>query len=236
MSNSFWKGAPNSFVEMGELNKERITMEVIPFKLARDIISKHHYTHTLNRANICLGFYIDGKLNTVMVYGRASISHDKMLNSLPGDYFELVRLFSFDWAGKNMESYCIGQSIKYIKENYPHIKCLIAFSDPEQGHIGTIYQSTNWLYCGITDKVGGYQFYIDGKWQHPRNTVLNYGTRKTEEIKKLFPGVKMRRTPRKYRYIYLLAKNKKERKELMSNLKYKVLPYPKDKDEILRYN
>ena len=170
-----------------------------------------------------------------MVYGRASISHDKMLNSLPGDYFELVRLFSFDWAGKNMESYCIGQSIKYIKENYPHIKCLIAFSDPEQGHIGTIYQSTNWLYCGITDKVGGYQFYIDGEWQHPRNTVLNYGTRKTEEIKKLFPGVKMRRTPRKYRYIYLLAKNKKERKELMSNLKYKVLPYPKDKDEILRY-
>ena len=159
-----------------------------------------------------------------------------MLNSLPGDYFELVRLFSFDWAGKNMESYCIGQSIKYIKENYPHIKCLIAFSDPEQGHIGTIYQSTNWLYCGITDKVGGYQFYIDGKWQHPRNTGFKYGTRKTEEIKKLFPDIKMRRTPRKYRYIYLLAKNKKERKELMSNLKYKVLPYPKNKDEILRYN
>ena len=128
MSNGFWKGAPNSFVEMGELNKERITMEVIPFKLARDIISKHHYTHTLNRANICLGFYIDGKLNTVMVYGRASISHDKMLNSLPGDYFELVRLFSFDWAGKNMESYCIGMAMKHIQKNYSDIKVLISFT------------------------------------------------------------------------------------------------------------
>ena len=54
MSNSFWKGAPNSSVEMNELNKERITMEVIPFKLARDIISNPLERTSRNVGNVLL--------------------------------------------------------------------------------------------------------------------------------------------------------------------------------------
>ena len=89
------------------------------------MIVKHHYSHAFPSAEICLGFYVDEKLNAVIVYGKSATS--KMAYSLPGKYLELVRLFSFDWAGKNMESYCISQSIKHIKNNYRDIKILISF-------------------------------------------------------------------------------------------------------------
>jgi len=229
---SFWDGSPNEEVEMETFDKSQVTMQEIPFRLAKDIIVKHHYSHRFAAAQLNLGFYVDGKLNTVISFGQSATP--RMADSLPGKYWELIRLFSFDWAGKNMESYCIGMAVKHIQKNYSDIKVLISFADPEQGHYGTIYQATNWLYCGKTqddngNTTGGYQYYFDGRWQHPRSTVAKYGTREHSKIIKMFPGVKRRKCTSKYRYIYIISKNKKERKELMKNLKYEVLPYPKGK-------
>ena len=170
--NSFWKGAPNSTVEMDIFDKNKISMQEIPFKLAKNIIVKHHYSHRFAAAQLNLGFYVDGKLNTVMSFGQSATP--KMADSLPGKYWELIRLFSFDWAGKNMESYCISQSIKYIKKNHKDIEILVSFADPEQGHFGKIYQATNWYYCGVS--VQDTWYVIDGKKVHPRTMNQRYGT------------------------------------------------------------
>ena len=99
---------------MDILDKNEVEMERIPSRLAKSIIVKNHYSHAFPAAELCLGFYVKEKLNAVIVYGQSASS--TMKDSLPGKYWELVRLFSFDWAGKNMESYCIGKSIRYIKE------------------------------------------------------------------------------------------------------------------------
>jgi len=149
---SFWDGSPNEEVEMETFDKSQVTMQEIPFRLAKKIIVKYHYSKAFPAAELCLGFYVKEKLNAVVVYGKSATA--RMADSLPGEYLELVRLFSFDWAGKNMESYCIGQSIKYIKKNLPSVKVLISFADPEQGHFGKIYQATNWLYCGLSQMNG----------------------------------------------------------------------------------
>ena len=114
MFDSFWKGSPSDKVDMETFDKNRIEMKSISNSVAKKVILKHHYSHTFPAAELYLGFYVDEKLNTVILYGQSTAS--KMADSLPGKYWELVRLFSFDWAGKNMESYCIGQSIKYIKK------------------------------------------------------------------------------------------------------------------------
>ncbi len=55
--------------------------------------------------------------------------------------FELVRLFVFDGYGGNIESYLIGESFRWLKKNRPDIKALISYSDPMQGHVGTVYQA-----------------------------------------------------------------------------------------------
>jgi len=225
MINSFWKGDPNSVVEMDNIDLSRIEMQEIPHKLAKDIIIKNHYSHTFPAAELYLGFYIDGKLNTVVLYGQSTAS--KMADSLPGKYWELVRLFSFDWAGKNMESYCIGKSIRYIKEKYKNIKVLVSFADPEQGHDGTIYQATNWLYCGKSQPDEWY--IVDGEKIHPRSMVAKYGTRSEGKLKEMGIEFERKLLTGKHRYVYILGNNKKENRYLKSKLKYDVLPYPKSK-------
>ena len=57
----------------------------------------------------------------------------------------------------------------------------------------------------------------------------DYATMKA--VLAMYPDIKFRTIMTKHRYIYILAKNKKERKELLKNLKYEILPYPKEKDE-----
>tara|TARA_Y100000310_G_scaffold311675_1_gene358169 strand:+ start:992 stop:1669 length:678 start_codon:yes stop_codon:yes gene_type:complete len=225
MSN-FWDGDPTSEVEMDILDKNEVEMQKIPSNLAKSIIMKHHYSHAFPASELCLGFYVKKKLNAVVVYGQSASS--TMKDSLPGKYWELVRLFSFDWAGKNMESYCIGQSIKYIKRNHKNIKILVSFADPEQGHFGKIYQATNWLYSGVS--IEDIWYIIDDKKVHPRTMNQRYGTRSKDKLEKLGVEYEIKKLHGKHRYLYLMG-SKKERKELMKNLKYEVLPYPKEKDE-----
>ena len=223
MFDSFWKGSPTDKVDMEKFDKSRIVMKPISHSVAKKVILKHHYSHTFPAAELYLGFYVDEKLNTVILYGQSTAS--KMANSLPGKYWELVRLFSFDWAGKNMESYCIGQSIKYIKKYHSDIKVLVSFADPEQGHNGTIYQATNWLYCGKSQADEWY--IVDDEKIHPRSMVAKYGTRGKKKLDEM--GIKFERKflPGKHRYIYLLGKSKKEQQKLKKGLKYDILGYPK---------
>jgi hypothetical protein len=225
MSKSFWDGSPNDDVTMDSFDYSRVTMQEIPFKLAKDIIIKHHYSHAFPSAEVNLGFYVDGKLNSVIVYGKSATS--KMADSLPGKYLELVRLFSFDWAGKNMESYCISKSIKYIQKHHPDIKVLVSFADPEQGHDGIVYQATNWLYCGKSQPDEWY--IVDNQKIHPRSMVAKYGTRGEKKLKKMGIDFERKLLHGKHRYIYLLGSTKSEKKFLKRNLQYDVLPYPKNR-------
>ena len=222
---SFWDGDPNDNVEMNEFDRNQVVMQKIPSSLAKNIIVKNHYSHAFPAAELCLGFYVKEKLNAVIVYGQSASS--TMKDSLPGKYWELVRLFSFDWAGKNMESYCIGKSIRYIKEKYKNIKVLVSFADPEQGHDGTIYQATNWLYCGKSQPDEWY--IVDGEKIHPRSMVAKYGTRSEGKLKEMGIEFERKLLTGKHRYVYILGNNKKENRYLKSKLKYDVLPYPKSK-------
>jgi len=207
-----------------EFDKNQVTMKVLDYQTTKKMIVENHYSGRMPCCELSLGFYIGGILNCVVVFGSSATA--KMANSLPSpNYWELVRLFSFDWSGKNTESYCIGKALKYVEQKY-NKDVIISFADPSEGHVGYIYQASNWLYCGRSSQTGGYTYYLDGKWQHPRSTVAKFGTRKHTEILKLFPDVKFKRIPRKHRYIYLLG-SKRRRKQLLKNLKYEVLPYPK---------
>ncbi len=181
--------------------------------------------------NVFLGFYYKNKLNCVIVYGSGACY--RLKKSMPNpNVLELVRLFSEDNAPKNMESYCISQSVKFLKENKPEIKILISFADPSQGHVGYIYQATNWLYTGLTLQAGNAIYMVDGVKIHPRTLLKKYNTTSKKEaleyLKRDNPSseiVKVKNS-RKHRYIMFIG-NKKENRDMRKNLKYELLPYPK---------
>lgn len=54
-----------------------------------------------------------------------------------------------EYLPRNSESRCIGQSIRMIKKNAPHIKWIISFADGAQCGDGTIYRASNFVLTGI---------------------------------------------------------------------------------------
>lgn len=61
---------------------------------------------------------------------------------------ELTRFCLINECPKNSESFVMGKLLKLIKEK--GWKRIIAYSDLEVGHRGTIYKATNWKQVGIT--------------------------------------------------------------------------------------
>ena len=91
---------------------------------------------------------------------------------------------------------------------------------PAQGHVGYLYQATNWLYTGLSQATPLYDI-GDGQLYHSRTLSQIYGTHSLKYLRE--HGVQARLVPQepKHRYVYLLDISWRER------LKVPVLPYPK---------
>ena len=121
----------------------------------QEFIHKHHYSHNTNgiQGLECFALFAPGhfgipKMVGAMMYAIPSMPNTaKAYNPInPDRCVELRRLVCIDDTPKNTESFFIAQTIKWLKQNPSNIKMLLSYADPEQMHLGTIYQATNWLY------------------------------------------------------------------------------------------
>lgn len=241
---------------MGEesyVDASRVYVREINPKVAKDIIVKYHYSHAWTMCSCAIGIFyktddsndfFDGdgandKLIGCLVYGNPvgrSATKSICDGIEMGEVYELTRLFIHDGYGKNVESLSISQSFKYLKKHKPHIKLLISYSDPDQNHLGGIYQATNWKYQGngATQLMPNFSVSLvkdPYDWTHSRTVFSQYGSHNIEKLKKAIGKTFYRRQePAKHRYVYFLT-NKRETKKLMKTLKHPFLPYPKNADD-----
>jgi hypothetical protein len=194
-------------------------------------MKKYHYTKSCAKSTYALGFYYNDQLCTMIIYGQPSgkyLASSIWFGGTESQCLELLRLFSFDWCPKNIESYCIGKSIKWMKQNHPEIKVLVSYADASVGHVGYIYQASNWLYIGNSGAEK--EIYIDGIRQHRRDLYDKHGTSSIPKLKERFGDklVVSENRFKKNKYIYVLGDTKKEHKELLLKLKIKPInKYPK---------
>lgn len=212
------------------MNFSKLKMVLMDNKEAKKIIEKYHYTKSCPKSTFAFGFYYNDKLSTLIVYGQPSgrnLATSLWEGGNEKECLELLRLFSFDWCPKNIESYCISKTIKYLKKNHPEIKMLVSYADTSVGHVGYIYQASNWLYIGQSS--GEREFYIDDQRRHRRELYDTYGTSSIKKLKEIL-GNRFHVSENRYKknkYIYILG-NKKERKEIMKKLKVQIhKEYPK---------
>jgi hypothetical protein len=132
----------------------------------------------------------------------------------------LHRLVLLDEVRHNAESFFISRAMKLLKQDRPYYSAVLSFADSTQGHRGTIYQATNALYCGMT---GRSRFFYDetGRLRHPRQNGVNITLQMAKE--RGWTGV-MREA--KYRYLFILPTNKRDRKAWLARLLLTPLPYP----------
>jgi hypothetical protein len=193
------------------------------------MVEEYHYAHRVPSIVLAVGMYVDDTLAGVCCYGTGASPRAMAVCGIQNAPYtlELNRLFIHEWAGKNSESWLIGQSFKWITQTLPKIKTLISFADTGESHLGTIYQATNWLYTGLSFKGGtSSKILIDGHEYTSKTFFGRYGTQSKSVIREHHPDAVFETTSLKHRYIMLLG-DKRQKRALLAKLKYPVLPYPK---------
>ena len=226
----------------------KLTIRPISKSVAKDIIINNHYSGLWTKVSYALGLFVEDdshqffgstdKLIGVACYGDpiGRLTGQSISETLDRtEVLELVRLFVFDGYGSNIESWFLSQTFDWLRTNSPKIKALISYSDPKEGHAGTIYQATNWIYQGNKLRFNdswSFKFEEDGRWIHGKTIFPQY---KTNDPKKIQEQVNkpfwIRKEPRKHRYVYILVKGG-ERRKLLKNLKHPTFPYPKGSEDV----
>lgn len=187
-------------------------------------IREHHYSRGCHNGPMCWGL-LDGESNLLGVIAFATPSSEAVRSSLFGPEHkswvtELHRLVILDGTPPNAESWLIARALRGLKEYRPQIRAVISFADSTEGHVGTIYQATNALFCGTT---GSATFYRDstGRLRHPRQNGVNIS--KSEAARR---GWVAEKRGAKNRYVFLLG-SPKEKRRLRSALLRVPEKYPK---------
>ena len=202
--------------------KENYYIESISYKDAMNIIIEKHYLHRKAPCSFAFGLFekISKHIMGVIIYGTPSSA--PLRRGLCGveekdNVIELTRLWIDDTVPKNGESFLIGNTIPLVNK-----EIIVSYAEIDQGHIGYVYQATNWIYTGLSAKRTNWT--IEGIDKHCQTIADKY----TSEELKIKYGDKFKtiERPRKHRYVYFNC-NKKRKKELLKKLNYKILPYPK---------
>lgn len=197
----------------------------VPYGDAMAIIVANHYLHRRAPASHCYGLFDDmGSLVGVITYGKPA-SHS-LCKGICGPeeqshVIELTRLWIADVTPKNAESFLIGRSLRLLPAEYDIV---VSFAEIDAGHTGVVYQATNWLYTGLSDR--HVIWLLDGQTsQHQRHLYDAYGGI-TEAKKVLGDRMVASERPRKHRYI-MFRGDKRRRRELRQKLRYEVQNYPR---------
>lgn len=210
--------------------KERYKIKPINYKTAMDVIVKNHYLHRKCPCSYAFGLYeySDQSINLfdkerlvgVIIYGTPSSA--PLRKGICGseetfNVLELTRLWIEDGTPKNAESYLIGNTLKLVDK-----EIIVSYAEIQQGHVGTVYQATNWIYTGLSAKRT--DWVVEGIDKHSQTIADKYTAKELRE--KYGDKFKMVDRPRKHRYIYINA-SKKRKRELLEKMKYEIQPYPK---------
>lgn len=170
-----------------------------------------HYAKRIPNIMYAFGLYDENKLKGIVTYGMPA--SPQLCFGICGEEYkhnvlELNRLCLMD-NNKNESSVLVSHSIKLL----PKPSIIVSYADTAQGHIGYVYQATNFLFTGTTkertDMAGD-----DGK--HSRHSHGDSEKRINRSAK--------------HRYVFFHG-TKQDKKILLSKLNYEIMPYPKGESQ-----
>jgi len=200
---------------------ENYIIKRIDYHTAMKIIVEKHYLHRKAPCSNAFGLFLDDECKGVVVYGtpssaplRRGIAGDENVNNV----VELTRLWVCDSVPRNGESFLIGNTIKQCGK-----EIVVSYAEIEQGHLGIVYQATNWYYTGLSAKRTNWV--VEGIDRHCQTIADKYSSQELKE--KYGDNFSLKPRPRKHMYEFVNATCKRK-KDLLQSLKYKIMPYPKN--------
>ena len=193
--------------------------EVKPWLMLR------HYAKRMCPISYAFGVYRDSRLIGVVTYGTPASS--PLRNGVCGKIWadkvlELNRLCCEN--SKNIASLLVGRSLRLL----PKPSIIVSYADTAQGHVGYVYQATNFIYTGLSAKRTDWK--IKGSEHLHGATIADQSRGKLNRSQwmreKYGSDFYLEDRPRKHRYIFAVG-TKKQRAAIIQALKYPVKPYPK---------
>jgi hypothetical protein len=187
-------------------------LEIASHKAIKYACLNFHYAKTIPINTFGYSVFNDNnEWCGVVLYGTgASPQIGKQYNLSQGQVLEFVRM-ALNGKQDQPVSKIMSLSLKLITKKIPLCKLVVSYADQEQGHIGTIYQASNWIYLGEVKSPP----IIEGK----HNKSMGGSVGAARKILKREPSVYYPKP--KHKYIYPLDKS------LIAMCQSLSKPYPK---------
>ncbi len=201
-----------------------MSVETIPTSEAEPFLLVRHYARRNCPISFAFGLYRERELIGVVTYGTPASSPLRI--GIAGEQWasivlELNRLCCE--SGRNMASTLVGRSLRKL----PKPSIVVSFADTEQGHVGYVYQATNFIYTGLSAKRTDWK--IKGMEHLHGATVADMSRgqeNRAEWMREKFgEDFYLQDRARKHRYIFVHAQGSK-RAQIIASLNYKSEPYP----------
>ena len=184
-----------------------------------------HYANRVPAVQYAYNIYNDdGEWCGVVIFGSGATGN--MAKGVGFDVGEVCELERMALNGKQpCTSQVVAESLKRLHADAPQIKCVVSYADQNQGHFGTIYQATNWIYLGDTSKTSNAKpdaYIIRGKSYHPRSVGAKGWKQSIKWLRENIDpnAVEVWGMP-KFKYVFVF--DKRLRRKMMAKAK----PYPK---------
>jgi hypothetical protein len=206
--------------------KNEILVTQISQAEAEPWLLNRHYAKRLCPITYVFGAWDKKHLIGVVTYGTPVSSTLK--TGICGEFWanfvlELNRLCCE--STPNLASILVSRSLKAL----PKPSIVVSYADSKQGHVGYVYQATNFIYTGLSaafkdPMVKGYEHKHhtsigdEGRGHKSRVAFLRekYGEENVYFIER----------SRKHRYVQFCG-TQKQKRAMQKHLKYDVFPYPK---------
>lgn len=200
----------------------------ITSEMAAPWLLMKHYARRMPGVSFAYGLYERGVLTGVVTYG--SLPTPQVKNGMFADkgieIIELNRL-CIESSWKNAASFLVGSSLRLL----PKPLAVISYADGGQGHIGYVYQATNFIYTGGVVAHDS-EYIVNGKKIHPRTLAAQGITNPAEWAKE--NGIERIKPKEKHRYVFFCG-GRSEKKHMRDSLQYQIIPdYPKG--DVSRYD
>jgi hypothetical protein len=206
-------------------SSREILVSKIPAKETEPWLLSRHYAKRMCPISYAFGAYRGSVLVGVVTYGTPVSS--SLRRGICGDdwsdkVLELNRLCCEN--SKNVASILVGRSLRML----PKPSVIVSYADTEQGHVGYIYQATNFLYTGLSAKRTDWK--IKGREHLHGATIADESRGQKDRAnwmrEKYGDDFYLADRPRKHRYIYMCG-NKRQREAMTLALKYSIHKNPK---------
>ena len=203
-----------------------MTVAPITREATKPFIIGIHYAARMPSVSSAFGLFRDDDLEGVVTFGtppsaplRAGVCGPEMA----GNVIELNRL-CLRRNIKGDASFLVAHAIRQIDGN----KIIVSFADTEQGHVGTVYQAANFIYCGLSAKRTDWK--VRGKEHLHGQTIADefrgQPNRAAAMRAKYGDDFYLAPRPRKHRYVRIVG-SKGFRAKATRALRYPVAEYPK---------